>query len=85
MSKQHPVTRQSTKHSTSGEVDEETNVDARILAAIKLAVREGTGDISTRLENIDRTLASLVEVQRRMEVVEESVQFTTERLDALAT
>ena len=85
MSKQHPVTRQSTKHSTSGEVDEETNIDAWILAAIKLAVREELGDISSRLENIDRTLANLVEVQRRMEVVEESIQFTSERLDALAT
>ena len=63
----------------------ETNIDARILAAIKLAVREEMGDISTRLENIDRILASLVEVQRRMEVVEESIQFTSERLDALAT
>ena len=85
MSKQHPVTRQSTKHSTSGEVDEETNIDAWILAAIKLAVMEELGDISSRLENIDRTLANLVEVQRHMEVVEESIQFTSERLDALAT
>ena len=50
-----------------------------------LSFREELGDISTRLENIDRTLASVVEVQRRMEVVEESIQFTSERLDALAT
>ena len=85
MSKQYPVTRQSTKHSTSGEVDEETNIYARILAAIKLAVREEMVDISTGLENIDRTLASFVEVQWRMEVVEESIQFTSERLNALAT
>ena len=84
MSQQYPNTRQSTKHSTSGEVDEETTIDARILADIKLAVREEMGEIS-QLEKIDKALANLVEVQQRMEVVEESIQFTSERLDALAT
>ena len=84
MSQQYPNTRQSTKHSTSGEVDEETTIDARILAAIKLAVREEMGEIS-QLEKIDKALANIVEVQQRMEVAEESIQFTSERLDALAT
>ena len=85
MSQQYPNTRKATKQSTSGEVDEEIDIDSRILAAIKLAVREEMGEISSRLENIDKTLANLVEVQQRIEVVEESIQYTSDRLDALAT
>ena len=84
-SQQYPNTRQSTKHSTSGEVDEETTIDGRILTAIKLAVREEMCEIFPQLEKIDKALANLVEVQQRMEVVEESIQFTSEHLDALAT
>ena len=84
MSQQYSNTRQSTKHSTSGEVDEETTIDARIRAAIKLAVREEMGEIS-QLEKIDKALANLEEVQQRTEVVEESIQFTSERLNVLAT
>ena len=45
MSQQYPNTRQSAKQSTSWEVDEETTIDARIHAAIKLAVREEMGEI----------------------------------------
>ena len=85
MSQEYPNTRQATKQSTSGEVDEEIDIDARILAAIKLAVREAMGEISARLENVDRTIANLVEVQQRIEVVEESIQYTSDRLAALAT
>ena len=43
------------------------------------------GEISSRLENIDKTLANLVEVQQRIEVVEEHIQYTSDHLDALAT
>ena len=85
MSQQYPNTRQATKQSTPGEVDEEIDIDTRILAAIKLAVREEMGEISSRLENIDKTLANLVEVQQRIEVVEEHIQYTSDHLDALAT
>ena len=57
-------------------MDEEIDIDSRILAAIKLAVRKEMGEISSRLENIDKTLANPVEVQQRIEVVEESIRKT---------
>ena len=85
MSQQYPNTRQATKQSTSGEVDGEIDIDSWIFAAIKLAFREEMGEISSRLGNIDKTLANLVEVQQRIEFVEESIQYTSDRLDALAT
>ena len=57
-------------------MDEEIDIDSRILAAIKLAVREEMGEISSRLENINKTLANPVEVQQWIEVVEESIRVT---------
>ena len=53
MSKQYP-TRQAMEQSTSAE--EEITIDAGILAAIKVVVREEMGVISARLDNIDKTL-----------------------------
>ena len=81
MSKQYP-TRQAMKQSTSAE--EEITIDAGILAAIKVVVREEMGVISARLDNIDKTLIKLVEVQQRLVEVEEGLQFTSERLNTLA-
>ena len=81
MSKQYP-TRQAMKQSTSGEEGEIT-IDAGILAAIKVVVREEMGVISARLDNINETLIKLVEVQQRLVEVEEGLQFTSERLSAL--
>ena len=72
------------KQSTSGD-DGEITIDAGILAAIMVAVREEMGVISARLDNIDKTLIELVEVQQRLVEVEEGLQFTSERLNALAT
>ena len=82
MSKQYS-TRQAMKQSTSTE--EEITIDAGILAAIKVVVREEMGVISARLDNIDKTLVKLVEVQQRLVEVEEGLQFTSERLNSLAT
>ena len=81
MSKQYP-TRPAMKQSTSAE--EEITIDAGILAAIKVVVREETGVISAGLDNIDKTLVKLVEVQQRLVEVEEGMQFTSERLNTLA-
>ena len=53
MSKQYP-TRQAMEQSTSAE--DEITIDAGILAAIKVVVREEMGVISARLDNIDKTL-----------------------------
>ena len=80
MSKQYP-----TRQSQSRQEDEKVAVDARLIAAIKQVVREEMGQISTRLDSIDKTLTSLMEIQQRIEVVEESIQFTSSRLDSLAT
>ena len=80
MSKQYP-TRQAMKQSTSGEEGEIT-IDADILAAIKVVVREEMGVISARL---DKTLANLVELHQRILEVEEGLQFTSERLNTLTT
>ena len=85
MSQQYLNTTQSTKRSTWGEVDEETTIDAQIPAAIKLAVTEEMGEISSQLEKIDKALVNLVYVKQRIEVVINSIQFTGERLDALVT
>ena len=70
------------KQSTSAE--EEITIYAGILAAIKVVVREEMGVISARLDNIDKTLVKLVEVQQRLVEVEEGLQFTSERLNTLA-
>ena len=70
------------KQSTSGEEGEIT-IDAGILAAIKAVVLWRV--ISARLDSIDKTLANLVELQQRILEVEEGLQFTSERLNTLAT
>ena len=72
------------KQSISGE-EGEIAIDAGILAAIKVVVREEMGVISARLDNINKTLIKLVEVQQRLVEVDEGLQFTSERLNALAT
>ena len=63
----------------------EITIDDGILAAIKVVVREEMGVISARLDSIDKTLANLVELQQRILEVEEGLQFTSERLNTLAT
>ena len=80
MSKQYPI-----RQSQSRQEDEEVAVDGRLIAAIKQVVREEMGQISTRLDSIDKTLTIVMEIQQRIEVVEESIQFMSARLDSLAT
>ena len=81
MSKQYS-TRQAMKQSTSAE---EITIDTGILAAIKVVVREEMGVISARLDNIDKKLVKLVDVQQHLVEVEEGLQFTREGLNSLAT
>ena len=60
-------------------------VDACRIAAIKQVVGEEMGQISARLDDIDKMLTSLVEIQQRIDIVEESIQFRSAELDSLAT
>ena len=43
------------------------------------------GQLSGRVDSIDKTLTSLMEIKWRNEIVETSTHFTSARLDSLAT